>query len=86
MYVYQDDKLYLQTVDKTIIGVEIHPNSVIQVEGTETEIKRGCELLTSNEVYARFGILHGNSYIFPKEEVVKNEPTSKAKGTARKSK
>lgn len=86
MYIYQNGKLYAQEGDK-LVGVEIHPDHILKIKGTETELAEEFEVLTPSEVRARYQIMYGNSYIFPveKNEVVKNEPTGTPKATSRKS-
>lgn len=89
MYVYQDGKLYAQEGDK-LIGVEIHPDKVLRLKGTETKLSDSYEMLTPYEVQCKFQIVDGKSYIFPVEdnkdgEVLKDDPTGTTKGTARKS-
>jgi hypothetical protein len=69
MFIYQDGKLYVQDGD-TLIGVEIYPDSVIKVEGTETELKEKHQLLTPFEVRCKFNIKSLGSYIFPVDTTV----------------
>lgn len=92
MFVYQNGKLYVQDGNK-IVGVEIYPNSVKKVKGTETKQEKNALVLNHFEVQAKFQLKDKN-YIFPqepkKEEVeVKGEvtdgTTSKTKATPRKS-
>lgn len=87
MYVYQNGKLYTQK-DDILIGVEIHSDKIILVEGTECKIDNEFQLLTPYEVQCKFH----EGYKFPIEikvenekEVIVNDPTPKAKRTPRKS-
>jgi len=85
MYVYQNGKLYSQLGERQIIGVEIHPDKIIKLKGTETDLGEVYELLTPSEMKARFHIVDGESYIFPKEEVIEIEPVIDTKKPVRKS-
>lgn len=88
MYIYQDGKLYVENGRGKLIGVEIHPDKIIKVKGTETKLSDDYEVLTPFEVQAKFNIVNGEEYIFPvdkKEEVVEDAPTVNIKSTTRKS-
>lgn len=89
LYIYQNGKLYTQDGDK-LVGVEIYPDHVIKVEGTETELAEVYDVFTPYEVKCKWHINEGESYIFPREikkakEVDANEPITKPKRTPRKS-
>lgn len=72
MYIYQNGKLYIQDED-ALVGIEIHPHTGIsRVIGEDTVLSDKFECLTRDEVYAKFGILSGLSYKFPKE-ISKND-------------
>lgn len=98
MYIYQDGKVYVQE-GNDIVGVEIHPDSLIKLEKTRKKLGDGFEILTPFEVYAKFQISTENPYLFPVEEVeteveeikldeevevVKNEPVIENEKPTRK--
>lgn len=64
MFVYQNDKLYVLSDDK-LVGVTITPTQHILNDVAE-EYVDGL-VLTIQEVYAKFGIAGGQSYVFPTE-------------------
>lgn len=66
MFIYQDGKLYTQTGDKELVGVEIYSDKVLLIEGTEAELADEHEILTPFEVNCRFGIFAGMEYKFPR--------------------
>lgn len=93
MYILQDGRLYIQDGDK-LVGVEIHSDKIIKVEGTETTLSDKYSLLTPFEVRAKFNITEGNGYIFPRPKqepkveetgVDKNGSDRTIKETSRKS-
>lgn len=79
MYIYQNDKLYVQQGDN-LVGVEIHSNEVILLKTEKSKLEKQFELLTPVEVHARFQ----GEYKFPKKEVVENETTGTVKTGSRK--
>lgn len=90
MFVYWDDKLFVLQ-NNTLIGVEIYPDNVVLVKGTEIPYTGQGRVVTSREVKAKWNILAGGSYIFPKPkvieppkeiEVVKIDPIREVKRTA----
>lgn len=91
MYIYQDGKLYVRQ-GKKLIGVEIYPNSIKQVKGSETTEKSNRKVLTFDETMIKFQISDENPYIFPQErkeeppveEVVKKNATTNPKKSTRK--
>lgn len=90
MYIYQNGKLYVHDGEQ-LVGVEIHPDKVVKVQGTKTKLSDKYSLLTPHEVQCKFHI-NEKPYIFPidkkkveNEEVKDSEPTNKAKRTTRKS-
>lgn len=93
MYVYQNGKLYRQN-GEILVGVEIYPDHVLLIEGTETKLAEDYVLYSHYEVRCKFHI-DTRPYIFPQEkkeevkvEVAKNEPVKsvrKTKATPRKS-
>lgn len=96
MFVYQDDKLYVQKDKDSIVGVNFGSNGASIVEGTEKKFdkKNPYRMLTSTEVRAKFQISDENEFKFPvpakepkkvDEGVDKNESTRKTKSTTRKS-
>jgi len=84
MYVYQDGKLYSQLGENKIIGVEIYPDKIIKIKGTEVEQRPESELMTPTEMKIRFQIVNGESYIFPREEVKSSEPVIEDEKPVRK--
>lgn len=80
MYVYQNDKLYVQH-ENDLFGVEIYPDEVIVLKDEKTVLGKEFELLTPVEVQARFN----EGYKFPKKEVKANVAIGKAKASTRKS-
>lgn len=93
MYVCTNNKLY-QEKGNVLIGVEIHSDKVIEINGTETSLNELGDdyiMLTKHEVVCKWHISEDNPYIFPIEAGVVNDgintdTTSKAKTTVRKSK
>ena len=53
MYVYQNDKLYVQLEDG-LVGVEIHSNETVLLKDKKAKLGARFELLTQTEVDARF--------------------------------
>lgn len=92
MYIYQNGKLYIQSGNK-IVGVEIYPDKIIKVAGTDTVKEPNAMILTAYEVRCKFHT-DMEPYIFPvekkttkaevKEEVVKNDTSGKTSKTNRK--
>lgn len=90
MYVKQDGKFYIQDGD-ILVGVEIYPDKVLKVDGTETTLGESYQLLTPFEIRCKLNLDSGGSYIFPmpeKEvmEVDVNVTVDKTKSTSGKSK
>ena len=84
MYILQDGKLYIRNGEK-IVGVEIYPDNIITVKGSETDL-REYEELTVYEVYRKFNI-DVEPYVFPKSKKgVSNGTTSKTEKLSGKSK
>lgn len=83
MYIYQGGKLYVQEEDH-LVGVEIYPDKVVKVKGTETKMGDTYEVCTPYEVRCRFH-LDEVPYIFPQEskEGVTNEPVDNTKKPSR---
>jgi len=99
LFTIYNGKLY--KVDKgSLVGVDITPSSVKEVEGTKIKMPKINTLLTLREVQIKFGVVNGNSYKFPVEEKVvpkpkttpkkkvgkKDEPVTKTKKPTGKSK
>lgn len=92
MYIYQNDKLYVED-GNILVGVEIYPDCIKKISGTETKLADNFLCLTHSDVYNKFQI-EFTPYIFPiekKEEqgVIEDgdKPTiTKAKTSTRKSK
>lgn len=79
MYIYQNDKLYVQQGDN-LVGVEIHSNEVILLKTEKSKLEKQFELLTPVEVHARFQ----GEYKFPKKEVIEDDATGTVKTGSRK--
>lgn len=74
MYIYQNGKLYLREKDH-LVGVEIYPDKVTKLFGTETPFDTDFEVIFSYDVCDKFGITNDNPYIFPVEQKeVNDEP------------
>lgn len=91
MYIYQNGKLYVQDGD-FLVGVEIYPDKVRLIAGTETTLDKDAQRLTYYEVSCKWNIRGGNAYIFPVEknaeiprEVEVNDTVGKTKTSTRKS-
>ena len=92
MYIYQNDKLYVEDGDM-LVGVEIYPDCIKKVSGTDTKFADNFLCLTHSDVYNKFQI-EITPYIFPidkkeKQEVITdgdNPTVTKAKTSTRKSK
>lgn len=88
MYILQNGKMYIESGHNKIIGVEIHPDKIITIKGTEIKLEGEYEVLTAFEVRCRYNLDAGDSYVFPvekKKEVVDNEPVINTKKPVRKS-
>ena len=76
MFIYQNGKVYIQDGD-SIVGVNVNPFSTTVVKGTKQKFDVNSDylLLTQSDMYAKFNILNGESYVFPfkKTGVDKNE-------------
>lgn len=68
MYILQEGKLYIQDGD-SLVGIEIYPDKVLKVKGTETGYVIPYQMLTPFEVRCKFQLNDGGTYIFPKEEL-----------------
>ena len=64
MLIYQNGKLYVQHGDN-IIGVEIYPDKIIKVDGSEEKLSEKYQVLTPYEVRCKWHITKDNFYIFP---------------------
>lgn len=89
MYVYQNDKLYVQLEDG-LVGVEIHSNETVLLKDKRAKLGARFELLTQTEVDARFqGEFKEVVEVVEKEEeleeVTKDDSIGKAKASTRKS-
>lgn len=82
MYIYQNGKLYVQK-EEFLIGVEIYPDKVLEIEGTETELAEKYDVCTTHEVRCRFHI-EEIPYIFPRGEVLSDESVVKTEKPTRK--
>lgn len=80
MFVYQNDKLYVQLKDN-LAGVEIHSGEVSVIKSERAKLGKQFELLTPMEVNARFN----GEYEFPKVEVKKNDSVGKTKTNSKQS-
>lgn len=69
MFVYQNGKMYVQDGGK-LIGVEIYPDKVIKVSGTETTLDANARFYTPFEVRCQYNLDNGGEYIFPQEKKV----------------
>lgn len=87
MFVYQNGKLYIQDGDD-LVGVEIYPNKVVKVKGTETKLADKYQFGSLYEMRCRFNVTEEKPYIFPVEtvnlEVEKDDTVRTAKVTTRK--
>lgn len=83
MYIYQNGKLYAESSAKKIVGVDVYSDKVLSVKGTETDMSKEHEVLTTTEVYARFEL----PILFASADkgCVKDEPTPTTKRVTRKS-
>ena len=97
MYVYQNDKLYVQLEDG-LVGVEIHSNETVLLKDKRAKLGARFELLTQTEVDARFqGEFKEVVEVVENEEeeeeeveeeveeVTKDDSIGKAKASTRKS-
>jgi hypothetical protein len=89
MYILQDGKLYIRN-GKKIVGVEIYPDLIKKVKGTETEERPDRKLLSATDAWIKFHISEETPYIFPVEEKVEevkveDEPIVETKKRTRKS-
>ena len=94
MYVYQNDKLYVQLEDG-LVGVEIHSNETVLLKDKKAKLGARFELLTQTEVDARFqGEFKEVVEVVENEEeeeeeeveeVTKDDSIGKAKASTRKS-
>lgn len=78
MFVYQNNKLYVQKSDK-LVGVDITPSNVTELKDETAELASKYLLLTAKEVRLKFAIneIDNGSYKFPrkkKRKKVKKEP------------
>lgn len=82
MFILKDGKLYIQKGNK-IVGVNVDPLNVVEVEGSECELKLPYKTLEPFEMRSKFNITEGTGYVFPveNEEIIKSEvveePTAK---------
>jgi hypothetical protein len=81
MFIELDGKLYVQTSEDTIVGVNLGFSHSTLVDGTERKIEGAHSILTPFEAKARYGISETNEYKFPvlKVEVKEEVKTTKAK-------
>lgn len=92
MYVYQNDKLYVQLEDG-LVGVEIHSNETVLLKDKRAKLGARFELLTQTEVDARFQgefkevveVVESEEEEEEVEEVTKDDSIGKAKASTRKS-
>ena len=93
MYVYQNDKLYVQLEDG-LVGVEIHSNETVLLKDKKAKLGARFELLTQAEVDARFQgefkevvevVENEEEEEDEVEEVTKDDSIGKAKASTRKS-
>ena len=96
MYVYQNDKLYVQLEDG-LVGVEIHSNETVLLKDKRAKLGARFELLTQTEVDARFQgefkevveVVENEEEEEEEEEeveeVTKDDSIGKAKASTRKS-
>lgn len=68
MFVYQNDKLYAEH-DNKLVGVSITPTGTSYHNDYSTKFSEG-QVLTTFEVYCKFGIFEGGSYKFPIDKKV----------------
>lgn len=85
MFILQDGKLHIHN-KKGIIGIEVYPDNIVEVKGTETKLKDSHIELSALEVWKRYNILE-SPYIYPKP-VKKETPKKEVKdiGTVGKTK
>lgn len=72
MYIYQNGKLYRLLGENKLVGVEIYPDKVLEINDTETELGEVFEVYTKNEVQKKFHI-EDEPYIFPTNKKVVEE-------------
>lgn len=81
MFIRQNGKLYTELGDGKIVGVEIYPDLIKKVEGTEDVLGDRYEIFSATEIRIKYHI-EDNPYIFPVEKVevveVIEEPKKKA--------
>lgn len=61
MYIYQNNKLYVQEGD-TLVGVEIHPGKILRIDGETARLSKSARYLTLEEVIKKFQINLGKSF------------------------
>lgn len=74
MYVYQNNKLYLETNDG-LVGVNFSSDKIVKLKDTKTSIGQNARFLTYSEVMAKFQITEDNPYVFPQPP--KKKPVAK---------
>lgn len=89
MYIYQDGKLYVQDGD-VLVGVDVTPTGTTLIKTEKSKFGNAYALLTPSEVRAKFNIISGESYKFPRTkkkevEVENSDTTRKTKSSTRKS-
>lgn len=61
MYIYQNNKLYVQEGD-TLVGVEIHPDKILRIDGETARLSNSAMYLTLEEVIKKFQINLGKTF------------------------
>ena len=61
MYIYQNNKLYVQEGD-TLVGVEIYPDKILRIDGETARLSKSARYLTLEEVIKKFQINLGNTF------------------------
>lgn len=67
MYIYQNDKLYTQIGNGSLVGVDIYSDRVDLIAGTDTVMDDNAKLYTLYEVQCKFNVNECGAYLFPRE-------------------
>ena len=86
MFIRQDGKLYVKVSEKKIIGVEIYPDNVKRVEGTEVTLNKNHEEFSATDIWVKYNIREDNPYIFPVEKKVEKKEDVSEGGTTKSTK
>jgi len=64
MYILENGNLYVLKGDN-LVGVEIYPDRVIHIEGSERPYAGNGRVISKAEIDAKWQIKEGGKYIFP---------------------